>query len=381
MTRILSLGQNNGMTVMFLNLAPTKKFHQDTLSALNFANRAKTIEIKNTEPVPPPAQLAPRQQLSGISGVPVRTFGTVKTNTTTNRSLGLNADKKAINDLQRLNTKSSRQPPSAIQNGAKKFSCPSDHERNKRRDRESLNDLVEKKVKEVLAAQALIEVNKPAKDDVSQRLELLEKKLENKGLGYIVLAKQHVADEEDVAALRMYQLARDYFPENQKLQRKIMNLKEKIRNDAETSTTAIATTSFDGFSQAFAAPQTQAQVSKPVTKKPFAVFMDEEPTPQRPAKRARSLSVGGLNVKEPGIAGSGLEVGEQSPRTRQLLYIINSEDVDRIMKLKVVFLSPIQRGHNINEMFLAKQIGRREETSRSFGTTCSGAKGVEEFTR
>lgn len=31
MTRILSLGQNNGLTVMILNLAPTKAFHMDTL--------------------------------------------------------------------------------------------------------------------------------------------------------------------------------------------------------------------------------------------------------------------------------------------------------------------------------------------------------------
>lgn len=31
MTRILSLGQNNGVTVMILNLAPVKSYHLDTL--------------------------------------------------------------------------------------------------------------------------------------------------------------------------------------------------------------------------------------------------------------------------------------------------------------------------------------------------------------
>src|SRR5690606_11849337 len=41
MTRILSLGQNNGMTVMILNIAPTKACHLDTLNCLNFANRTK----------------------------------------------------------------------------------------------------------------------------------------------------------------------------------------------------------------------------------------------------------------------------------------------------------------------------------------------------
>ena len=49
MTRILSLGQNNGLTVMILNLAPTRAFHLDTLSSLNFANRAKKVELKQAE--------------------------------------------------------------------------------------------------------------------------------------------------------------------------------------------------------------------------------------------------------------------------------------------------------------------------------------------
>lgn len=76
MTRILSLGQNNGLTVMILNLAPTKAFHMDTLSALNFANRAKKIELKQAE-TDYTTKLSSRQQLPVI-----RSFGTIKTNTT-----------------------------------------------------------------------------------------------------------------------------------------------------------------------------------------------------------------------------------------------------------------------------------------------------------
>ncbi|KAI5292490.1 hypothetical protein KEM52_006313 [Ascosphaera acerosa] len=49
MTRILSLGQNKGRTVMILNLAPTRSYHLDTLSSLNFANRTKKIEVKDIE--------------------------------------------------------------------------------------------------------------------------------------------------------------------------------------------------------------------------------------------------------------------------------------------------------------------------------------------
>ncbi|KAB5536291.1 kinesin, partial [Coniochaeta sp. 2T2.1] len=49
MTRILSLGQNNGITIMILNLAPMKSYHLDTLSSLNVSSRAKRIEVREIE--------------------------------------------------------------------------------------------------------------------------------------------------------------------------------------------------------------------------------------------------------------------------------------------------------------------------------------------
>ena len=49
MTRVLSLGQNNGITVMFLNLAPVRSYHLDTLSSLNVSSRAKRIEVREIE--------------------------------------------------------------------------------------------------------------------------------------------------------------------------------------------------------------------------------------------------------------------------------------------------------------------------------------------
>ena len=52
MTRILSLGQNNGLTIMILNLAPVRSYHLDTLSSLNFANRTKKIEVAEVENEP-----------------------------------------------------------------------------------------------------------------------------------------------------------------------------------------------------------------------------------------------------------------------------------------------------------------------------------------
>ncbi|KAK6865232.1 hypothetical protein PG995_001760 [Apiospora arundinis] len=49
MTRILSLGQNNGITVMILNLAPLRSYHLDTLSSLSVSSRAKRIEVREIE--------------------------------------------------------------------------------------------------------------------------------------------------------------------------------------------------------------------------------------------------------------------------------------------------------------------------------------------
>lgn len=49
MTRVLSLGQNNGITVMILNLAPLRSYHLDTLSSLTVSSRAKRIEVREIE--------------------------------------------------------------------------------------------------------------------------------------------------------------------------------------------------------------------------------------------------------------------------------------------------------------------------------------------
>src|SRR6201994_3313883 len=89
MTRILSLGQNNGLTVMILNLAPVRSYHLDTLSSLNFANRTKKIEVNEVENEPifkgQPAKLSgtlgqigepmrnrqPLRQLTATENIPV----------------------------------------------------------------------------------------------------------------------------------------------------------------------------------------------------------------------------------------------------------------------------------------------------------------------
>ncbi|OAA59579.1 kinesin family protein [Niveomyces insectorum RCEF 264] len=49
MTRILSLGQHRGITVMVLNLAPVRSYHLDTLSSLHVSSRTKRIEAREIE--------------------------------------------------------------------------------------------------------------------------------------------------------------------------------------------------------------------------------------------------------------------------------------------------------------------------------------------
>lgn len=68
MTRILSLGQNNGITVMILNLAPLRSYHLDTLSSLNVSSRAKRIEVREIENEIVYKQV-PRTNSGNITGV------------------------------------------------------------------------------------------------------------------------------------------------------------------------------------------------------------------------------------------------------------------------------------------------------------------------
>jgi DNA uptake protein ComE-like DNA-binding protein len=70
MTRILSLGQNNGITVMILNLAPIRSYHLDTLSSLNVSSRAKRIEVREIENEIVYKQ-APRTNSGGLGGIGV----------------------------------------------------------------------------------------------------------------------------------------------------------------------------------------------------------------------------------------------------------------------------------------------------------------------
>lgn len=276
----------------------------------------------------------------------MRAFGTAKTNTTHAIPRPSAADKPLKATRAPLTAKPLHKPTSA---GVTKHR-PSDR-MNLGQQLSSANiaDIVEKKVEEILAARALNESVKPispdASDEVNKRLELLEKKLEKKadaraeGLTYILLAKQHVARGENFPALKMYELALTYFPENGKLLKKINDLRGK--KSPPTTTTTMSSRSeessmMDGRmsvirQQTYTKEETFGAPSRPKLTKAFAVFTDND----------HADAAGEWEEDEDQMDTDYVQDVHQTPRTQTLLKIINSEDVAQIMKLKVCSPFPL----------------------------------------
>lgn len=277
MTRILSLGQNNGLTVMILNLPPTKAFHLDILSSLNFANRTKKIEVREIENDPifkgPPRIPSAATTHGGMVRQPLRPL-----NSAANANILANRDAKADKEkpAKAFSVYADRSKPTATARAVPQRSSPlkrsaADTLTSSRATKQSrptpsnpsllrkgppetttitkatLDSLVEKKVAEILAArevnvlppvaaseQAGTERDKAISAEVQARLDSIEKRLEGQegeraeGLSYLFMAKQHQARGEDGHALKMYELAQPFFRGNTKLERKIEKLRAKM---------------------------------------------------------------------------------------------------------------------------------------------------------
>ncbi|KAK3724463.1 hypothetical protein LTR37_001087 [Vermiconidia calcicola] len=276
MTRILSLGQNNGYTVMILNLAPVRSYHLDTLSSLNFANRTKKIEVNEIENQPffreqagkgkgdvtvPKSYNAPsmhRQPLrpkllsqnshldevttnvakparqfsvySDQSKPPARPSSTANTGHARASTIPIKSPKRTSSEaIPSFGRPSKFSRP----NGPTNTAAPADPAMSK----DAIEALIERKVTEALADradQSNVSSGDPISDEVQKRLEALEKRVEGKeteraeGLQYLLMAKQHQVRGEEASALKMYQLALPHFPGNEKLVRKVAALQEKI---------------------------------------------------------------------------------------------------------------------------------------------------------
>ncbi|KAF2152682.1 kinesin-domain-containing protein [Myriangium duriaei CBS 260.36] len=367
MTRILSLGQNNGITVMILNLAPVRSYHLDTLSSLNFANRTKKIEVNEIENQP---IFRATTKLDGVSsmssnGTSIQRQPLRPKNFSTNiipRDLTTKTDKPvksfmvyaekprpnlcktSISTLKTSNKRSSSEAENSFAR-ASKISKTTDTARSQQSHgltAESIEALIERKVSEKLASAAM-NANMPATSsqqlskDVQARLDALEQRVgsqeteRSEGLQYLLMAKQHQVRGEDSSALRMYQLALPFFPGNEKLNRKILLLQGKLQKPVLAEQIHDMAT-FD------------EQPSKKHTNDGDESFhddgdaaYDEDEDSFLPMKRASKKKK--LQVRADRGSESADELSypaAETPRSKELLKIINTRDISQIRLLKGV---------------------------------------------
>jgi DNA uptake protein ComE-like DNA-binding protein len=327
MTRILSIGQNNGLTIMILNLAPVRSYHLDTLSSLNFANRTKKIEVNEVENEPifrgPPAKAfgslglaepmrnrQPLRQLNATENIPiadaknngkpiVKTISVYKDKTRPTGRMAMGEQKSVLakRPLGLTTFPGPNRPNKVHRTGESPQSGMS---------KADIEALIERRLDQKLAEKALGEkvAAAPAlSHDLQQRLNALEervsKKEDSEGLQYLLMAKQHQARGEDASALKMYQMAQPFFPSNDKLTRKIQSLQNKINSKREEP---VEEDDYR-YQEDQEADETFSYKTKPrkFTKTKMTVFREEEIP--------------------------------SSPRTIQLLKIINTKSINLIKQL------------------------------------------------
>lgn len=322
MTRILSLGQNNGITIMILNLAPLRSYHLDTLSSLNVSSRAKRIEVREIENeivfMQPPRK-TPSVTGSSMSRQPLRPLANAH-NTHANQTAS-KGDKPA-KAFSVYTDKSKSTGPRSSNTGpgraiaVKRPSDPSINARPTKMVRPNpssrsiadlsaskIEEMIERKVQEALASRALEQPapNPPSEisEAVQRRLEALETKVQAgeaeeeraEGLRFLLMARQHKERGEDSSALKMYEMALPSFPGQEgKIQKKIDGLRSKIQAKKEAITEA-AIEAQRPRSLAIA-PIAQLSIAKlPIAQLPTVVdsFEDvEEEAPVKPRKTKHS---------------------------------------------------------------------------------------------
>ncbi|KAK3989030.1 putative kinesin-like protein [Cladorrhinum sp. PSN332] len=284
MTRILSLGQNNGITIMILNLAPLRSYHLDTLSSLNVSSRAKRIEVREVENevILKPAPKAASGLGGAMSRQPLRPLANAH-NVHTGSVLAAKAAEKEKADKpaklfsvfvdKKTGPTSTRPVPSKRAPGALSEISEARPSKLARCSQSSLGRpalqplaqkpqpqlsisaeqieaMVEKKVAEILASRAAeaapvaeeppvvisVQTN-PISEEVKRRLEALEKRVEDSrsgddgrsdGLRLLLQARQAKELGYDEAALKFYESALPYFPGQAKLLSKIEKLRTKL---------------------------------------------------------------------------------------------------------------------------------------------------------
>jgi hypothetical protein len=395
MTRILSLGQNNGITIMILNLAPLRSYHLDTLSSLNVSSRAKRIEVREIENevvfTQPPRKTASITGTS-IQRQPLRPLANAHNTHVNGASQKGDKPAKAFSvysdKSKHSGPRSSGTVPQSIRRTNSTNKRPSDSNPNSRPTKMArpnttgvrshaemsaakIEEMIEKKVQEALAHRALDQPapNPPTDitEAVQRRLEALERKIESgeaeearaEGLRFLLMAKQHKERGEDSSALKMYELAVPFFPGQEKLQKKIDNLRVKIQAKREEVAR--------GSAPAVESRKAPATAPIPFPSPPTSFEAPQEETHSKSRRKANTDSEDEFNgsaimqaedyedddsfsyksskpkkSKQKSAPKSSLRIfaddtdAPLTPRTRHLLDIVNSRDIAMIKGLSGV---------------------------------------------
>ena len=380
MTRILSLGQNNGMTVMILNLAPVRSHHLDTLSSLNFANRTKRIEVREVENEPVfkgCSRAVPIVTGPSIRRQPLRPLATAIHNATVNAMTASNIGGKTgktfsvYTDRARISNTNVRAKHSENPRDSSPKKRPSDclsanSARPSKRSspcgiaslhsvisQKNLDEMIERKVGDILAARALDQPSiAPAheiSDELQKRLELLEQKIQGKddgreqGLTFLLMAKQHAVRGEAKSALTMYKLAKDYFPGNAKLDMKIQRLRTRLEEKRDDrSRESRRGQSTDRGPSPIVIQRTVMKASQGRTEDDDYHVAETPPDDDYDSPRSFKYSVKSKGKPRTGQAqprrkaSDPLEAKDTvlTPRTKRLLDIVNTRDLAQIRCLR-----------------------------------------------
>lgn len=316
MTRILSLGQNDGITIMILNLAPLRSYHLDTISSLNVSSRAKRIEVReieneivfkqpprttsslagatmNRQPLRPIANASNAKVHDIIAGQkgdkPLKAFSvfTDKTRPTSTRPT-------TSVPLARSNSTKKRPSNGIVESRPAKIPKPNAPMQSQTTmSAAKIEEMVERKVAEILAAKARNEPPPTAQthdisEAVQKRLDALERKIESgaagddtrsEGLRFLLMAKQHKERGEDSSALKMYELAMPFFPGQEKLQRKMESLRAKIQHKRDERDRVVEPTR----------PPALAPLVKQLPTPAASFDVSEEPTLRRNTRKSTEL--------------------------------------------------------------------------------------------
>ncbi|KAF1931561.1 kinesin-domain-containing protein [Didymella exigua CBS 183.55] len=398
MTRILGLGQNKGLTVMILNLAPTRAYHLDTISSLNFASRTKKIEVAEVENDPVLRTMSkplavtssiggatikrqPLRALTAAANVNVTETGKEKKGEKPVKAFSVYSDsRKPVSRVANSTSqnqgirrteaqKRAAEPSSAFGTRPTKTFRAADSTSRARTveagmTKEAIETLIAQRLDERLAEKALQDAAAavPAlSDELQRRLDDLEQRIDAKeddgksqGLQFLLMAKQHHARGEDANALRMYRLAEPYFPGNEKLQAKMRNLEDRIRAKRDEGPKHMSAPVAPAPVSSLMAP---LKADKKVSR-PKMIFRDDAEsesdnfTPPPQSDHDESFTSENSFVAKPKTARKPKKTlkklpifrddlesttsGEQTPRTSHLLKIINSRDVNQIKALKGV---------------------------------------------